>query len=112
MKRSRKSNINLDTGADEEPTPQENAAEPTDRDAALPRLAPAPSQQDLTSSFRVQTGSNGSPHEGENTPANGETRDGRAEIEPDQSRGQTGSGPGNDGTTPMDMDVKEPKVEA
>lgn len=110
MKRSRKSNINLDTGAEEEPTPQETAPESTDRDAALPRLAPAPSQQDFTSSFRVQTGSNGSPHEGENTPANGETRDGR-ETGQEQSRGRAEPGTGNDGTTPMDMDVKVPKVE-
>jgi len=68
----------------------------------LPRLAPAPSQQDLTSSFRLQTGTNGSPHEGEHTPSQ-DNRDGQ----PEQSQTE-----GNEGTTPMDMDTKEPKVEA
>lgn len=100
VKRSRKSNINLETGAEDEPGTQEPA--PESGDAALPRLAPAPSQQELTSSFRVHRGSNGSVQEGERTPANGE-KEGR---EQSQTEG------GNEGTTPMDMDAKEPKVEA
>jgi hypothetical protein len=54
----------------------------------------------MTSSFRVQTGSNGSPHEGD-TPSQ-DNRDGQ----PEQSQTE-----GNEGTTPMDMDTKEPKVE-
>lgn len=94
--------MNLETGADDEPSTQEPGQESGDRDAALPRLAPAPSQQELTSSFRVHRGSNGSAQEGERTPANGE-KEGR---EPSQTEG------GNEGTTPMDMDTKEPKVEA
>lgn len=102
VKRSRKSNINLEGGEDESAA-QENAPDHADRESgSLPRLAPAPSQQDLTSSFRVQTGSNGSPHEGDNTPSQ-DNRDGQ----PEQSQTE-----GNEGTTPMDMDTKEPKVEA
>lgn len=105
VKRSRKSNVNIETGAEDEHQAQETAAE-GDRDAALPRLAPAPSQQDLTSSFRVHRDSNGSVHEGDHTPANEEKedRDGAAE----QSQAEAG----NEGTTPMDMDTKEPKLEA
>ncbi|KAJ6108696.1 hypothetical protein N7523_010019, partial [Penicillium sp. IBT 18751x] len=101
VKRSRKSNINAEGGEDESAAPE--APEHGDRESgSLPRLAPAPSQQDLTSSFRVQTGPNGSPHE-EHTPSQ-DIRDGH----PEQS--QEGN-EGNEGTTPMDMDTKEPKVE-
>lgn len=103
VKRSRKSNVNLEPGAEDEPATQETAAESGD---ALPRLAPAPSQQELTSTFRVHRGSNGSIHERSHTPANGE-KEGR---EGTRERSQTGTGHG--GTTPMDMDTKEPKVEA
>lgn len=104
MKRSRKSNINLEAGAEDEPPTQDPAQESGDRDAALPRLAPAPSQQELTSSFRVHSGSNGSVQEGDQTPApaNGE-KEGREQSQVEGS---------NEGTTPMDMDTKEPKVEA
>lgn len=103
VKRSRKSNVNLEPGAEDEPATQETAAESGD---ALPRLAPAPSQQELTSTFRVHRASNGSIHERSHTPANGE-KEGR---EGTRERSQTGTGHG--GTTPMDMDTKEPKVEA
>ncbi|KAJ5666724.1 hypothetical protein N7462_011133 [Penicillium macrosclerotiorum] len=115
VKRSRKSNVNVEA-ADEDTPGQENAAENAaetaaenaDRDAdssSLPRLAPAPSQQDLTSSFRVQADSNGAGHEGEDTPANGENRE-----EKDQTQAsETGA---DSGTTPMDVDAKEPKEEA
>lgn len=87
---------------------QDNATESADRDpAALPRLAPAPSQQDLTSSFRVQAG-NGA--EGGDTPA------GHSTHSQDNREGQSeqpaeGADPADSGTTPMDMDTKEPKVE-
>lgn len=105
VKRSRKSNAAGEQGEDDGQG-QDNTAESADRDpAALPRLAPAPSQQDLTSSFRVQTGSSGA--EGENTPAAASThsqdnREGQSE--------QPAEG-ADSGTTPMDMDTKEPKVE-
>ncbi|CAG7941052.1 unnamed protein product [Penicillium olsonii] len=63
--------------------------------AALPRLAPAPTQESLTHSFRVQTGSGGS---ADQTPVAG---DGAVEAE---------VGP-ETGTTPMDMDKEEVKEE-
>lgn len=109
MKRSRKSNANLEAGADEDAQVPEIAPENTDRDpagSALPRLAPAPSQQDLTSSFRVQQGSNGSAHEGEHP-------DAAASAHSHEPReGQPEQAVPDSGTTPMDMDTKEPKVEA
>ena len=70
--------------------------------SSLPRLAPAPSQEEMTSSFRIQTGSNGSAHDkdssdrGSNNPESAEPRGEAAEEEE---------------TTPMDMDAKEPKEE-
>ncbi|KAJ5732120.1 hypothetical protein N7493_003601 [Penicillium malachiteum] len=101
VKRSRKSNLPLGTdGADDEKA-QDEAGEAADEGSgALPRLAPAPSQQDLTSSFRVQAGSNGSAHEGEQTPHSHDNREGQSEAQAQDS-----------GTTPMDMDPVEPKTE-
>lgn len=92
-------------GLDEDTPAQENAGEAGDGDAnsaSLPRLAPAPSQQELTSSFRVKTGSNGA--QDVETPAEGDARDGQS----DTQAGETGA---DDGATPMDVDSKEPKVE-
>lgn len=100
MKRSRKSNLPLDA-ADEDTAAQDHAADAGDGDAnsaSLPRLAPALSQQELTSSFRVRAGSNGE------TPAEGDNRDAQSETQ----AGETGA---DDEATPMDVDSKEPKVE-
>ncbi|KAJ5223804.1 hypothetical protein N7468_008346 [Penicillium chermesinum] len=97
VKRSRKSNLNID-GAEEDGPAYDNAAEPAEHDAgssSLPRLAPAPSQHELSASFRVGTGS----HEGDRTPHSQDQREGQPEHAADS------------GTTPMDMDAKEPKVE-
>ncbi|KAJ6135489.1 hypothetical protein N7512_000649 [Penicillium capsulatum] len=109
VKRSRKSNANNEPGAEEDAPVPEHASENADRDPAgssLPRLAPAPSQQDLTSSFRVQPGSNGSAHEGEQTPAAASTHSHEnREAQAEQVAAESGP-------TPMDMDTKEPKVEA
>ncbi|KAJ5925094.1 hypothetical protein N7454_007733 [Penicillium verhagenii] len=106
VKRSRKSNLapGADGNDDDHPA-QDNANETADHEGggALPRLAPAPSQQDLTSSFRVQTGSNGSAHEGGQTPHSQENRDGQSEHAQAEAA--------DSGTTPMDMDTVEPKVE-
>lgn len=86
VKRSRKSNANND-GGDEEVLPPVNNNNTTNNtantpaannmsdpahapSASLPRLAPAPSQEEMTSSFRIQTGSNGSvPPERDSYPA-------------------------------------------
>lgn len=108
VKRSRKSNANAEHGTEEDAPVPEHASEHADRDpgSSLPRLAPAPSQQDLTSSFRVQTGSNGSAHEGEQTPAEASTHS------HDNREGKGEQVPADSGPTPMDMDTKEPKVEA
>ncbi|KAJ5392891.1 hypothetical protein N7465_011865 [Penicillium sp. CMV-2018d] len=90
VKRSRKSNATGVDGQDDD-LPQDGLPESADpAGAALPRLAPAPTQESLTHSFRVQTGSGGS---ADQTPAE--------------------AGP-ESGTTPMDVDkeeVKEAKVE-
>ncbi|KAJ5645993.1 hypothetical protein N7490_002365 [Penicillium lividum] len=102
VKRSRKSNLPVDGGDDDHPA-QDHAHESADHEGvALPRLAPAPSQQDLTSSFRVQTGSNGSPNEGEQTP---HSHDQRGQSEHAQAEAA------DSGTTPMDMDAVVPKAE-
>ena len=69
MKRSRKSNANEAGDEDmpaqnnlDNPNPNNNTNPDPSRNssASLPRLAPAPSQEEMTSSFRIQTGSNGS----------------------------------------------------
>ncbi|KAJ5565618.1 hypothetical protein N7535_007256, partial [Penicillium sp. DV-2018c] len=92
VKRSRKSNAaGIDGADDENPANEGHAHAETDPAAAWPRLAPAPTQESLTHSFRVQTGNGGS---AEQTPA-------AAEAAPES------------GTTPMDVDkeTKEAKVE-
>ncbi|KAJ5081941.1 hypothetical protein NUU61_010205 [Penicillium alfredii] len=108
VKRSRKSNANPDIGADDDAHAPEHA-DPSG--AALPRLAPAPTQDQLTSSFRVQAGSNGSAHEGDHTPAaasvHSNDRCGSHQDQPPLAEPAPDAGP-----TPMDMDTKEPKVEA
>ncbi|CAI7602307.1 unnamed protein product [Penicillium glandicola] len=93
VKRSRKSNATGIDGADDDLPAHDGQAESVDpAGAALPRLAPAPTQESLTHSFRVQTGSGGS---ADQTPV-------AAEAGPES------------GTTPMDVDkeeVKEAKIE-
>ncbi|KAJ5569533.1 uncharacterized protein N7459_008963 [Penicillium hispanicum] len=118
VKRSRKSNMPLDGGAEDDVPAQDTAADAADaadadRDGAgsLPRLAPAPSQQDLTSSFRVQTGSNGSVHEGDHTPAAGSAHS-NDQRDAQSEQAQAAEADADSGTTPMDMDTKEPKQEA
>ncbi|CAG8024646.1 unnamed protein product [Penicillium nalgiovense] len=99
VKRSRKSNAPGIDGPDDDLPAQDAQPESADpAAAALPRLAPAPTQESLTHSFRVQTGSGGS---ADQTPAAA-----AAEAGPE-------AGP-ESGTTPMDVDkeeVKEAKVE-
>ncbi|GKZ33263.1 hypothetical protein AbraIFM66950_003101 [Aspergillus brasiliensis] len=71
-----------------------------DSSSSLPRLAPAPSQDDMTSSFRIQSGSNGSPNDKEGTTSD------RGSHNPESAE-QRGDGGAEDETTPMDMDTKE-----
>ncbi|KAJ5780175.1 hypothetical protein N7457_005335 [Penicillium paradoxum] len=87
VKRSRKSNAaGLDDPIDDHPHDgHPESADPAG--AALPRLAPAPTQESLTHSFRVQTGSGGSA---------------------DQTPAAVEAGSEN-GPMPMDMDKEEPK---
>ncbi|CAG8918488.1 unnamed protein product [Penicillium salamii] len=93
VKRSRKSAA-AGLEGDEEVQP-EGQSESVDAAGALPRLAPAPTQESLTHSFRVQTGSGGS---AEQTPV---AADGPVEAEAGHETG----------TTPMDMDKEEVKEE-
>ncbi|EKV04045.1 mitochondrial carrier domain-containing protein [Penicillium digitatum] len=90
VKRSRKSNATGIDGQDDDLPAQDGHTESADpAGAALPRLAPAPTQESLTHSFRVQTGSGGSA---------------------DQTSAAAEAGP-ESGTTPMDVDKEEAKVE-
>ncbi|KAJ5175883.1 uncharacterized protein N7482_001760 [Penicillium canariense] len=104
VKRSRKSNMPADNAGEDDTPAQDNDGEVGDGDAnsSLPRLAPAPSQQDLTSSFRVQPGSNGA--RDSEAPADGENQEAQSEAQ----AGETGA---ESAATPMDVDSKEPKVE-
>ncbi|EPS28260.1 hypothetical protein POX_e07231 [Penicillium oxalicum] len=105
IKRSRKSNIPLE-GGDEDNGGQENAGDAGgDGDAkssSLPRLAPAPSQKELTSSFRVRKGSDGA-QDSENG-ADADHQDANSEA-------RAGDAAEDDDATPMDVDDKEPKDE-
>ncbi|PYH91357.1 hypothetical protein BO71DRAFT_401456 [Aspergillus ellipticus CBS 707.79] len=109
VKRSRKSNMPTEPGAEDEAgnaanngTENANAQDSGDGAAAggLPRLAPAPSQDDMTSSFRIQPGSNGSP-------ARDQEGSDRGSHQPESGRADDA---GEKSTTPMDMD-KEMKEE-
>ncbi|KAK9856374.1 hypothetical protein MYU51_001239 [Penicillium brevicompactum] len=99
VKRSRKSAV---AGIDgEEDLPNEGHAESVDPSgAALPRLAPAPTQESLTHSFRIQTGSGGS---ADQTPAAVDGPEAAAETSHEANH--------ETGTTPMDMDKEEVKEE-
>ncbi|KAB8074463.1 hypothetical protein BDV29DRAFT_122600 [Aspergillus leporis] len=106
VKRSRKSNINSEAGPDDDVPPSNNNA-PESSSAAgssLPRLAPAPSQEEMTSAFRIQAGSaqdkengSGGSDRGSQNPESREQGQGEASAEP---------------TTPMDVDTKGPKEES
>ncbi|GCB18653.1 hypothetical protein AAWM_01538 [Aspergillus awamori] len=127
VKRSRKSNLpndanledeaaNNDTNNDSNSKEKEKEKDAKDKDAtesgaaadgdngngdsssSLPRLAPAPSQDEMTSSFRIQPGSNGSSNDKEGASDRGSHNPESAE--------QRGDG-AEDETTPMDMDAKE-----
>ncbi|OQE16288.1 hypothetical protein PENFLA_c028G04828 [Penicillium flavigenum] len=94
VKRSRKSNGPGIDGPDDDLPAQDAQPESADpAAAALPRLAPAPTQESLTHSFRVQTGSGGS-----------------ADQTADQTPAAAEAGP-ESGTTPMDVDKEEVKEE-
>ncbi|KAL2850595.1 hypothetical protein BJY01DRAFT_209894 [Aspergillus pseudoustus] len=104
VKRSRKSNINLDD--DDVPggtTPE--PAGPGATSSTWPRLAPAPSQEEMTSTFRIQQG-NGSGAEKE-TP-NPSDRDSQFR-EVSRERADPAA---ENSATPMDLDAKEPKEES
>ncbi|KXG50547.1 uncharacterized protein PGRI_070380 [Penicillium griseofulvum] len=89
VKRSRKSNATGIEGQDDDLPAHDGHPESADpAGVALPRLAPAPTQESLTHSFRVQTGSGGSA---------------------DQTPAAVEAGP-ESGTTPMDMDKEDVKV--
>ncbi|KAE8148450.1 hypothetical protein BDV25DRAFT_158258 [Aspergillus avenaceus] len=108
VKRSRKSNIN-DAGDDDTAPPPSGNGD----GSSLPRLAPAPSQDDLTSSFRIQAG-NGSAQEKDEKEqiGSGSDRGSQAPEESGPKEKETGEDVSAEPTTPMDMDVKEPKEES
>ncbi|KAJ5604508.1 hypothetical protein N7510_009662 [Penicillium lagena] len=111
VKRSRKSNVNLDDGPEDNAPAAENVTQSSAGGGELPRLAPAPTQEELTSSFRVQTDRNGSaPEGGDRTPAaaSAHSNDRRESQQAESHPAETAA---ESGTTPMDMDTKEPKVE-
>lgn len=103
VKRSRKSNIG-DVGLDDEPSTSAPPEGSTVGSAGLPRLAPAPTQEDMTSMFRIRTGSNGAIHEGETSHATSE-RGSQAPESGAADRAKELS------TTPMDVD-QAPKEES
>ncbi|KNG80644.1 hypothetical protein ANOM_010848 [Aspergillus nomiae NRRL 13137] len=111
VKRSRKSNVG--DGVDDDAAPSANNAPESSSaagSASLPRLAPAPSQEDMTSSFRIQAG-NGSAQDKENNTGSGSDRGGSQN--PESGSREPGQGEVSvEPTTPMDMDTKEPKEES
>ncbi|KAK1139502.1 non-histone protein [Aspergillus melleus] len=117
VKRSRKSNVNDgqdDDGPDGPDGTNPDAPAAGGGSSSLPRLAPAPSQEEMTSSFRIQTGSNGSANEKENKDSDASDR-GSHNPEPAGARDRaedTAGGRAEQSTTPMDMDAKEPKEES
>ncbi|PLB47868.1 hypothetical protein P170DRAFT_385837 [Aspergillus steynii IBT 23096] len=111
VKRSRKSNVN-EGGQDDEADGPDGAnpdAPGAGGSSSLPRLAPAPSQEEMTSSFRIQTGSNGS-NEKENKDSDASDRGSHNPESGSRDRAED-AGP-EKSTTPMDMDAKEPKEES
>ncbi|KAI9934900.1 hypothetical protein ASPWEDRAFT_659662 [Aspergillus wentii DTO 134E9] len=105
VKRSRKSNIN--DGMDDEPGADVGPDSSRAGSASLPRLAPAPTQEEMTSTFRIQPGNNGS----------GNERDSHRPEEQENPEALSRNGAEHHpapepSTTPMDMDTKEPKEES
>ncbi|KAA8650730.1 uncharacterized protein ATNIH1004_003418 [Aspergillus tanneri] len=111
VKRSRKSNINVEPGQEDDAASTINAPDaPGAGSSSLPRLAPAPSQNELTSSFRIQHGSNGSANDKENNDSNASDR---GSNNPESAPMEMAADPAAEkSTTPMDMDMKEPKEES
>ncbi|KAL3489895.1 mitochondrial carrier domain-containing protein [Aspergillus germanicus] len=101
VKRSRKSNINLD----DDDMPGGTTPEPAGTSSTWPRLAPAPSQEEMTSTFRIQQG-NGSGAE-KDTPNPSDRESQFREV----SRERADAAAENS-ATPMDLDAKEPKEES
>jgi solute carrier family 25 phosphate transporter 3 len=101
VKRSRKSNINLD----DDDMPGGTTPEPAGTSSTWPRLAPAPSQEEMTSTFRIQQG-NGSGVEKE-TPNPSDRESQLREV----SRERADAAAENS-ATPMDLDAREPKEES
>ncbi|PYH44243.1 uncharacterized protein BP01DRAFT_85507 [Aspergillus saccharolyticus JOP 1030-1] len=134
VKRSRKSNLPDGAGGDDEnSTAAAGGSNPTDNNTdngALPRLAPAPSQDDLTSSFRLHAESNGQhPESAErgtsqnpesdsrkrrasNAAAPAAAADNDAAAEGDENENEGGDASVEPSSTPMDLDAKEPKDES
>ncbi|KAE8362842.1 mitochondrial carrier domain-containing protein [Aspergillus caelatus] len=111
VKRSRKSNVG--DGVDDDAAPSANNAPESSSaagSASLPRLAPAPSQEDMTSSFRIQAG-NDSAQDKENNTGSGSDRGGSQN--PESGSREPGQGEVSvEPTTPMDMDTKESKEDS
>ncbi|KAL4785210.1 hypothetical protein BJX76DRAFT_325416 [Aspergillus varians] len=106
VKRSRKSNLNIED--DDLPasgtTPE---ASGPGASSSWPRLAPAPSQEEMTSSFRIQQGNGSGPEKETPNPSDreGENRD--------ISRDRAVDPSAENSTTPMDLDdTKELKEES
>ncbi|KAF9893742.1 hypothetical protein FE257_009912 [Aspergillus nanangensis] len=111
-KRSRKSNTNQYGGDDDEPASTTNAPEASgSRSDSLPHLAPAPTQEEMTSSFRLQAGNGGSA-EKDSQPANESNASERGSQNPESGPGDRTMEASAEPTTPMDMDAKEPKEES
>ncbi|KAL3469618.1 hypothetical protein BJX99DRAFT_241014 [Aspergillus californicus] len=104
VKRSRKSGLNLDD--DDLPmgddTPEAFGTGPS---SAWPRLAPAPSQEEMTSTFRLQQGNGSGPDK--ETPYHSD----RGSQGRDISR-ERAIYPSAGNSTPMDLDMKVPKEES
>ncbi|KAE8378372.1 hypothetical protein BDV26DRAFT_261823 [Aspergillus bertholletiae] len=111
VKRSRKSAVG--DGGDDDAAPSANNAPESSSaagSASLPRLAPAPSQEDMISSFRIQAG-NGSAQDKENNVGSGSDRGGSQN--PESGSREPGQGEVSvEPTTPMDMDTKESKEDS
>ncbi|KAL4918201.1 mitochondrial carrier domain-containing protein [Aspergillus aurantiobrunneus] len=105
VKRSRKSNLNIED--DEMPatgtTPEASGTGPS---SAWPRLAPAPSQEEMTSSFRIQQGNGSGPEKETPHPSDREAEN------RDASRERVVGPSAEASATPMDLDTKELKEES
>ncbi|PYI16519.1 hypothetical protein BO99DRAFT_219116 [Aspergillus violaceofuscus CBS 115571] len=143
VKRSRKSNLPDGVGADDEGSAAgagtasndaaDNGDNNTDNNGSLPRLAPAPSQDDLSSTFRLgagqhpesdERGTSQNPESGSRTrrasnaaaaaaaAADDDDDDDDAAAEGDENENEAGDASVEPSSTPMDVDAKEPKEES